>query len=359
MRQDGTKKTTIVDISRAAGLSLSTVSEILNNKTKNTYRKSTKERVLRIAAELNYQPNFAAQTLRTQKTLSIGLIVPMLYMELDEIEEACSSRGYIVNLLVTHNNTDRQKNCITEIKRRNLDGALVIWPLKNCPALIELTQNSYPCVICDVVNNYANSDTFLTDLDGSIVMAMDYLKEFGHSRIALFSNETISEHSRIRKKTWKRELLKLGYTSSNNWFFPLESMTYPTEASIYDTSYRAAKYFLNTYSKNDSERPTAILAITDRVAIGIIRAFLEEEWSIPNDISVISAEAIDEGRFQHLSITSVKVHNEECHLNAMQYLIRKLEHKTDLANTPTKHTYDIELIKGQTVAPIAPFHLKS
>ena len=95
MRQDGTKKTTIVDISRAAGLSLSTVSEILNNKTKNTYRKSTKERVLRIAAELNYQPNFAAQTLRTQKTLSIGLIVPMLYMELDEIEEAggsCSLR---------------------------------------------------------------------------------------------------------------------------------------------------------------------------------------------------------------------------------------------------------------------------
>jgi len=86
---------------------------------------------------------------------------------------------------------------------------------------------------------------------------------------------------------------------------------------------------------------------------------LEEEWSIPNDISVISAEAIDEGRFQHLSITSVKVHNEECHLNAMQYLIRKLEHKTDLANTPTKHTYGIELIKGQTVAPIAPFHLKS
>ncbi len=344
------KRTTLVDISKRTGFSLSTVSEILNDKNCR-YSPKTRDYIKKIASELNYQPNHTARSLRTQKTFTVGLIIPMLYMELDEIHEICSSKGYTLNIFVTHNNPVRLQQQLQQLQQKNIDGALIITPLPDCELLSKLSNNKYPIVISDVVDNYPDSDTFFVDLPKSFELAFEHLKQFGHRRIGFVSNEIQTPYSLTRKKLWNKGVEEIRSASKNGWFFRLEGMTYPTERSIYNLAYRAAKQFLNIHTKDSPDRPTALITITDRVAIGVIKAFMEAGWRVPQDISVMSTQFVDEGRYHTASISTIDANLVNTHIAAMERLLFRLN-KSQNKEQPIKIISEAKLIPGETVGTV-------
>jgi DNA-binding LacI/PurR family transcriptional regulator len=342
------KAVTLSDIGKEVGLSVATVSQVLNGKS-GRYSKVTRGRVIEVARNLNYKPNMAARSLKTQKTLTIGLVVPVLSMELDEVEEICASKGYTLSLAVSHNDPGRQHDKILELRQKHVDGIVLVHPRKDCKAVEQLRAEGYPLVISDVAVNYPEVDTFLIDLKGSIRVAVQHLVDLGHHRIASILSQSDSHYSQLRYKYWKEETVNRGFDSYEDWCFPLERMPYPVAKSIYHSSYQSARMFLERFEKDDPLRPTAIMAITDRVAMGAIKAFEEAGWRIPEDISIISAEATEMGRFCSTPLTSIEINHVKCRSEALIHLI-SLTSGEDKGSRPARRTFGLELVYGQSTS---------
>jgi LacI family transcriptional regulator len=343
------KKVTLLDVSKHTGYSAGTISEILNNKP-SRYNEETKNRIKAAAEKLEYRPNFTARSLRTQKTMTVGLVIPMLFMELDEIEEVCSSNGYSLSLAVTHNRLERQDKKLFELKQRQVDGLLIVTPLHESSVISQLGAEKYPIVICDVAQNYPEIDTFMIDLKGSICLAFDQLRAKGHRNIAVFSWHTEAPYSKIRFEAFKNEWNKMGIKSEDQIYFPLKQLAYATSGSVYNTSYAAGKEFAARFAKNDPKRPTAIVAATDRIAMGAIKALTEAGWKIPEDISMVSTETEDVGRFLVNPINSVNVFHEQYRLEAFKHLIYKLGDKKSKDAPVIKRMFGISAVEGKTIA---------
>lgn len=338
------------DISKQLGLSISTVSAVLGQKD-TRHSAETKARILELAEKLNYKPNFAARSLRSRRTSTIGLVAPLLTMDIDEVEEVCSAAGYTLTVGIFHNSLERQSNRILEMKQKNIDGLLLINPVVGCDVIRNLAQESYPIVISDVAVNYPIVDTFIIDIEGSIRVAVEHLASLGHRKIALISTDSKSDYSRLRKQSWETLMPALGHRNYSEYIFLLDRMTYPAKYSVLKSAYNCAKNIVNRFSIDDPARPTAVVAVADDVAIGAMKGFQDCGWSVPCDISIISAEKSEFGEYCNVSLTAIMPKQEQCRKDALKRLIAIINDEVE-DMLPIQKKYQVELVPGKSTARV-------
>ena len=319
----------IKDVAVAAGVSVTTVSHVLNEVAYARVSPETRDKVRSAAEELGYGPNRLAQALRTQRTGMLGLVsediatTPHAGRIILGADEAAKARGYnlmIINTSGSASLESRQAD-IEALLERRVDGILYATMYHRN---VELPANlgSVPSVLVDSVATGGMITAVIPDEEGGARAAVGALLDAGHTRVGFLNNTDDVPATRQRLQAFRAALTEAGLDGGAA---PVES-----EVSEVDGGYAAA---LRMLSRNDrADMPTALFCYNDRMAMGAYRAAAELGLSIPGDLSLVGfddqeliAANLNPG------LTTVALPHYEMGAWATEHLIDAVEGKTDLS----------------------------
>jgi LacI family transcriptional regulator len=278
---------TINHIAKEAKVSHATVSRVLNNS--GYVKDETREKVLKVINELNYTPSAIARSLSTNKTNTIGVIVPdinnLFFGDIIKgITEIADKNNLNIILCDTDEDKDKELKAINVLKQQRIQG-LIITPTfyKNSPSdenLNALKALGIPIILIDGHVEYLDfSGVFIDHIKGAYD-GTTALIEAGHKKIAIITGNMNSRPAKERLLGYKKALEANNIAISNEYIFYGDYE--------YETAYELTKEIL----KMDN-RPTAIFVSSNNMIIGCIKAFYEEKLNIPQDMAIIGFDKVN------------------------------------------------------------------
>lgn len=319
-RPDGT--VTLAELAEHLSLTKGTVSAVLND---SPYAKSipqhTKDRILAAAAELHYQPNFFARTLRKKRTFTVGVISeeigdPYGSMVISGIESALSQHKYFFLTVIHRHDPKLLQQYYDILHSRSVEGIITVDTiLKDSPVLPSAAVAGH--IPLPGVTN------IVLDHDKAAEMALGHLVQLGHRNIAVIRGQSWSSDSAERWRAICDVASRLGVEIRGELTTQLVEQDYSSLPG-----YRAAKELLSR------KQPfTALFAYNDMTAIGAIRAMREEGLRVPNDISVVGFDDIRESAYHSPSITTVRQPLRKMGEIAAQTVVARIEGNEDYPGT--------------------------
>ena len=277
---------TIKDIAKLSGTSVATVSRVINNDNK--VRKDLKEKVLAVIKENNYIPNTIGRSLRKSKSEMILVMLPTLsnpfYSKiLKGIEERASELGYGILLTVTHLQWKTEKKYLEMLQTRQVDGVISLFSKLSISEINELASR-YPFVQCCEYTDGANLPYVMIDNQKAAYSAVKYFISHGHTRIAMISGSFYESSEKFRENGYRSALIEAGLAFDERYIF---KSNYKPENGM---------EICEKLLKLDKP-PTAILTVSDTLAIGAIKYLKTAHIKVGEDIEVIG--------FDNASITKV------------------------------------------------------
>ena len=337
----------IKDVATAAGVSVTTVSHVLNEVSYARVSPETRDKVRAAAEELGYGPNRLAQALRTQRTGMLGLVsediatTPHAGRIILGADEAAKARGYnlmIINTSGSASLESRQADVEALLERR-VDGILYATMYHRT---VELPANlaTVPSVLVDSVSTGGNITSVIPDEEGGARAAVGALLEAGHTRIGFLNNTDDVPATRQRLRAFRDMLAEAG----------LDGGAAPVESAVSEVhgGYEAARRILDR-----TDRPTALFCYNDRMAMGAYRAAAELGLSIPGDLSVVGFDdqELIAANFTP-ALTTVALPHYEMGAWATGHLIDAVEGQTDLSLMAFHPTIlGCPLVRRDSVAP--------
>ena len=339
-----TKNATIHDVATLAGVSIGTVSAVLNRK--DTVSTETRRRVLDAISDLRYRPSAAARR-RLQPTAekSIGLVVkeinnPYFADVIFGAEAAARELGYNVLVGHTERSYEMEQRLTELLVAKDVDG-LIVNPLLNDETdlshLFEIRRTNVPLVLLESIRGIQAS---MVDVDNVAAEkgAVEYLIGLGHRRIVHFTGPQYSMHSDERIEGVRRAF------GAHRMLFDDETVV-PAGARLDDGYRTALEYF-----RDREDRPTAVTCYNDLVAIGVVRALRELGLDVPGDVSVVGFDDIEVASYLAVPLTTVHSPRQEIGRRATQMLIQHVE---AAGHAPVERVIlDTELVvRGSTAPP--------
>ncbi len=287
---------TMADVAREAGVSVATVSRLLNNQE--IVSPDTATRVYAAIEKLNYEPNLLARNLRKNESrviliLSPNVTNPYYAHILSGIGDVATQLGYSALIFNTGDDQAHEREALDMLCKHRADGAILMSSDIGCSWLLEYA-NQFPIVQCseydpDVDIPHVSIDNYKASQD-----ALEYLIELGHKRIAMISsaNEYISTN--LRMQGYKNTLKKHGIIPNDNY------LIYASRDYSFKSGKAKAKELLNI-----DPRPTAIFCISDTLALGAITAAKELGLNVPEDVTVIGFDDVEHTTMFHPYITTI------------------------------------------------------
>jgi LacI family transcriptional regulator, galactose operon repressor len=270
---------TLKEIGRLAGVHPSTVARVLNEDPQQRVSAAVRERILTLAAELDYQPNRLARSLRTKRSSVVGTLIPditnpFFALLFRGIEDALAERDFSVILANTDDELAREERGIAMLQGRQVDGLILATARRRDPAIERLMQDGMPLV---QVNRHTDPTTpnavVPADHDGAIA-AVTHLVELGHRRIAHIAGSDNMSTGAERRRGYQSALALHGIAFDPNLLI---------EGSYREPGgYKAMRRLLAL-----AEPPTAVFAVNDLAAAGALRALREADLGVPRDVSVV------------------------------------------------------------------------
>ncbi|MGL4694906.1 LacI family DNA-binding transcriptional regulator [Enterococcus larvae] len=290
-------KLTIREIANMAGVSVTTVSQILNNKG-SRFSEATKKKVLEIVEEHQYKPDFFASNIITRHSKTIGMIVPdvtdfFFSKVVEGVETYLNSLGYMILLCNSKHSVEKETKYVTELLHRSVDGIILATPnvLPEDHVLKKQLQSVFPVVLIDRGINTREEGQLLVEEYEGASRAMEYLISNGHRHIGMLKEKQgyyqLSERLAAYRAMMKKHDLPMN-----------ESYIQSGELTL-KGGYRAAKEVLK------NKEVTAIFCGNDEMAIGAYQAIYEKNLRIPEDISVIGFDGLEISEYLAPSLTTV------------------------------------------------------
>jgi len=321
------KRPTQVDVAKLAGVSRATVSYVLNDVADSyvAITEETRQRVLKAAAELGYQPDAMAQSLRSGMTNTIGLLIPDMhnphYWQIAYgVEQEVRSKGFDVMLMSASLNPDYELHSVQTLARRRIDGLILLLTFFDHvqSEVDRLVQQRKPLVL--IGTSASKIDMARTSFKEGAVEAMKHLLQLGHRRIGLVYGiggvgVPYPDQGNDRLVAYRQGLQSVGLTTD-------ESLIQYCGTTL-NEGYKAATNLLKREIP-----PTAIIVINDMLAIGVMRAIYDYHLRIPEDVSIVSFDDIDVAAYVQPPLTTVHVDGEALGRAASQLIFRRLENPT-------------------------------
>jgi LacI family transcriptional regulator len=312
------KRPTQVDVARLAGVSRATVSYVLNRQTDGRVpiSEETRQRVLEAVAELGYEPDARAQSLRSGSTKTIGLLIPDLqnphfWQIINGANQEARRAGY--DLLLTSSDLDRQQEeeSLKALSRRRVDGLILLTAFTTLSSelLKETAARRLPIVMIGCKG--LDFDCIGSNYSESAADVMTHLRELGHERIAFIHGVANEESGLDRLQPYKDSLTASGLPVNEDLIVHCGATT--------KAGFDAAKQLLT-----QSPRPTAIIVVNDLLAGGVIRAAADLGLSIPQDFSLVSFDDIPAANYMTPRLTTVRTDAEAIGRGAVGLVLQRL-----------------------------------
>jgi DNA-binding LacI/PurR family transcriptional regulator len=327
-------KTNIVEIAKRAGVSTATVSRALNNN--GPIRRETRQKILQIAEEFHYKPNPIARSLSRKKTDTIGVILPELvdefFMEIIRglDEEAYRTDHYII-ISSSHSRRNIVETLLEFMLSGRVDGVVLMAPRLQVKAIDLIQKSKKPVVllnVCDGINNVVSFN--INNFRGACSI-VEHLINHGYKKIGMIMGPEGNCDADARCQGFKEALQHSGI---------------PLEQSLIvrgDFTTRSGYYgFLRLMSQQN--KPEAIFAANDMMAVGIYEAARNSGIKIPEDIAVVGFDDIYLSRILQPRLTTVHVPIVELGSKAIRYLLGVINGEID-----PKKTHREELSTGLVI----------
>lgn len=270
----------LIDIASALGVSVTTVSKSL--KGYSDVSETTRIKVLEMAKKLNYKPNANAVYLRTNETKTIGVIIPTMVhhffsLVLNGILEEAEKRGYLVIILQSNEKYEIEKKQLDLLLQKRVDGILISLTNEtdDFSHINQTIKNNTPVVLFDKIAKTVNCSKVIINDRKAAYDAVTYLIKKGHKRIAHFRGSYVPQNSIDRFLGYKKAL------EDNNIAYDASLVYVCDNNADFEDGYNNAKKLIEEHNDID-----AVFAITDLVAIGIIKYFNEIQIKIPEQIAI-------------------------------------------------------------------------
>lgn len=312
-------RTTIKDIARHTGFSVTTVSLVLNQKA---YKipQSTKDIILNAVEELNYRPNQLAVSLVKKRTKTIGLIISdvsnIFFSNLAKgVEDECRRNGWNLILCNTNDLHERDLEYIRVLADKGVDGILFCMSLdsdkKKALESIQLLQKlKMPFVMVDRFMEEAQCCTIIVNHRVGGYIATKHLIELGHQAIACVTGPLLLEDSKARLQGYREALEEVGIPYKEELIFEGH---YDRESGV-----KAADVLIK-------KEITAIFAFNDMSAYGVYNRLKKKGISVPEDISLVGYDNIFFSEILDVPLTTINQPTYELGVEAVQQLLSEIQ----------------------------------
>ncbi len=330
---------TIKEVARAAGVSVATVSRVMNDS--GVVKPETRMRILKVSKQLNYVPNSAARSLITSRTNTLGVLLPDLYGEffsevIRGLDQTAQTEGYHLLVSSSHNDEEAISKALRTMQGR-VDGIIIMSPDTNAETLESSLPESVPAVLLNCSPDGGSVDVVDIDNGGGARMMARHLLGLGHERIAVVAGRSDNRDSELRLNSYRKVLSEHG----------LYDPTFIIHGDFTEQSgFAAVPQILML-----NPRPTAVFAFNDAMAVGVIGGLQEVGIAVPDEMSVGGFDDIPMSRFLNPPLTTVRVPIHELGSHAMTSLIDAVRLKNQHARKRT--VLSTELIVRRSTAPPA------
>lgn len=317
------KRITIADVAAAADVSMMTVSRAMNGR--DGINHETRERILKIAADLEYRPSQIARGLVTRQTTTLGLVMPDVanpfFAQIARgAEDVAYAHDYNLFLINTAEDIDREKRALNSLLEKDIDGAIICSSRLSQIEIMSFLEQLPAAVLVNReldVPNLKIATLNVNDCSGAMI-AIDYLIDQGRKHIAMIAGPQTSISSQRRLDGYQTGLrthdLPFSMKRVQNCF----PTTQAGEAAAFTLLERCPEV-------------DAILAFNDLVAIGVLRACLQMGKRVPQDIAIIGADDIPLAGLTNPSLTTLHVDLNALGEQAMFALLHLIDAPTEAA----------------------------
>jgi len=316
---------TIKGIAVKLGLSPSTVSRVLCGKAaKYRISDATAELIKKTAKELNYSPNLLARGLKLHKTYTIGIVIPDIANPFfsriaDNVEKYARKKKYSVVICNSEEESDVEKQSLQMLIERQIDGLIIVPVSGENTHILEIKQRNIPIILVDRYFENAGIPYVTSENYNGAYEAVSYLIRNGHRRIACIKgiSNTLPIKERIKgyHDAFKDSKLKVD-----------ESLIVGEDFSE-QNGYIETKLLLN-----HQQKPTAILGLSNLISFGAMRALVEEGYSIPEDMSIITFDDLPYLKYLKTPMTAIEQDGGELGDVATKMLLDYIETKKDIGS---------------------------
>ncbi len=286
---------TIEGIAKRAGVSKRTVSRAINNQY--GIKAETRKKILDIIADLNYRPNALARALVTKQTKTLGLIVsdnanPFYAKLVRGVEDKATEKGYSVILFSTDEEYEKELKGIHLFIEKKVDGILVTPTQTHNEDILELQERNIPFVLMNRHFDDLETDYVIDDNKKGAYDAVNHLIKLGHKRIAHITGPFRISSVRERLQGYRDAL------THNNIAFD-RSLVIESDLHM-ESAEEITKRLLRM--KN---RPRAIFAYSDLLAITALKTIKKEGLKVPDDVALVGYDDIDFSALLEVPLTTV------------------------------------------------------
>jgi len=267
---------TIYDVAREAGVSMATVSRVVNGNP--NVKPTTRKKVLETIERLGYRPNAVARGLASKKTTTVGAIIPdissMFFADLARgIEDIATMYKYNIILANSDRNKDKELQLINTMLEKQVDGILFMGGEISEEHIRQLTSNSVPVVLSSTYDETNTIPSVNIDNEKAAYEATKFLIEQGNNNVAFIYGHDETPISRFKFEGYKRALVEFDFTLTQDFIVNVDYS--------YDSGIKAVRQLLSLQRK-----PTAVFVASDEMALGVIHGAQDMGYRVPEDLEV-------------------------------------------------------------------------
>lgn len=305
---------TLEDISKATGFSVPTVSRVLSN-SRYPVSSATRERILEVAQALGYRPNLAARSLRTERTNTIGILVddimsPFVPPIVRGIQDHLLEHSFSCLIVNSDWNPDLERAAIESLLSQQVDGIIFV-EYSHLAVHEALKQSRKPHMFVHRLFGGAVKNSIVPDDTFNARLAVRHLIDLGHRRIGYINGLSSWHSARDRLTGYRDELAEHGIALD-------PALTQPGDWE-YESGYAAAGRLLALV-----ERPTAVFAANDLMALGAINRLQDAGLAVPADVAVVGYDNRDFTMIFRPKITTVSLPVYEMGRTAAELLLTQI-----------------------------------
>ena len=329
------KRVTIEDVAREAGVSIATVSRIINHK--DTVTSETRERVLSMMEYLNFVPRSLHQPPQVSQRKMILLCLPDFDNPFNAqlirgVQKAARYHDFEVLFLQTENFYTNSGAYLDAIRHSGAAGVLMLSPVPNKTLLFEI--NAFcPVVMCSEYHEDPGLSYVTIDNAQAAQKAVEYLISTGCRKIGLINSFHRNAYAREREAGYREALLAAGLPVNEDWIAHISSINY-------QSAFSKASYILGM-----ENRPDAFFATADMFAVGAVNAAKKLGLRVPEDVSVIGFDNVETAVMCEPQLTTVDQPSREIGYQSCELLIDRI---TNRDSVPRHIKLDTELIVRQS-----------
>jgi LacI family transcriptional regulator len=330
------KKVSISDIARKAGVSVSTVSFVMNDKAvKMRISREVIEKVENVAREMGYRPNQLARGLRTGKTRTIGLIVENISNAFfatlaKSIEDEAKRYDYKVVYCSTDNDEEKARELINLLSQRQVDGYIITPTLDLAEEICKLQAENKPVVLIDrYFPTHAGIPAVLVDNYEGVASGMEYLLSKGYKKIALVTIESEMAHMNDRLRAY-HDVLDRHHVPKTDRLIRMVP---------YKSDHEQALGEVSDLLSEAGRGLDAVFFLTNYLGVLGIEAIKKLKIRVPEQLAMLCFDDNDIFRLYTPTISVIRQPIEEIGQKAMEILVERLRHSGELGH----HTANIPL----------------